>query len=230
MLTENKFSTYLVYAIGEIVLVVIGILIALQINNWNELKKSLEKEALLIDQMISDTKVDSLFFQSRVSILKEQDSVVNYVLFINQFPKADTLSNILVKHQLLPNTRYALLSEVLNNNENSIVNIGSWKIKQRLQEFEKAYHFLDQSYILLNDELQDEFMPLEKNNYRLLRDLPLSSTLDSLREVYINEEVEILFSSLKYLSENSMLQLENIIPINNKLMKELKEYRLSITN
>tara|TARA_R110002051_G_scaffold309802_1_gene382620 strand:- start:558 stop:1298 length:741 start_codon:yes stop_codon:yes gene_type:complete len=36
LLTENKFSKYLLYAIGEIVLVVIGILIALSINNWNE--------------------------------------------------------------------------------------------------------------------------------------------------------------------------------------------------
>ena len=35
MLTENKFSKYLIYAIGEIVLVVIGILIALQVNNLN---------------------------------------------------------------------------------------------------------------------------------------------------------------------------------------------------
>jgi len=35
MLSENKFSKYLLYAIGEIVLVVIGILIALQLNNWN---------------------------------------------------------------------------------------------------------------------------------------------------------------------------------------------------
>jgi len=34
-----QFGRYLKYAIGEIVLVVIGILIALQINNWNELKK-----------------------------------------------------------------------------------------------------------------------------------------------------------------------------------------------
>jgi sensor domain CHASE-containing protein len=36
MLTENKFSKYLLYACGEILLVVIGILIALSINNWNE--------------------------------------------------------------------------------------------------------------------------------------------------------------------------------------------------
>ncbi|WP_245603281.1 DUF6090 family protein, partial [Maribacter antarcticus] len=38
-LTENKFSKYLIYAIGEIILVVIGILIALQVNNWNEESK-----------------------------------------------------------------------------------------------------------------------------------------------------------------------------------------------
>jgi len=39
LLTENKFRKYLLYAIGEIILVVIGILIALQINNWNEKEK-----------------------------------------------------------------------------------------------------------------------------------------------------------------------------------------------
>ncbi len=48
LLTENKFSKYLIYAIGEILLVVIGILIALQINNWNEgeKEKKLEDESL----------------------------------------------------------------------------------------------------------------------------------------------------------------------------------------
>jgi len=44
LLTENKFSKYLLYAIGEIVLVVIGILIALQINNWNIERLLIEKE------------------------------------------------------------------------------------------------------------------------------------------------------------------------------------------
>ena len=40
LLTENKFGKYLLYAVGEIVLVVIGILIALQVNNANETRKS----------------------------------------------------------------------------------------------------------------------------------------------------------------------------------------------
>lgn len=48
MLTEHKFSKYILYAIGEIVLVVIGILIALQINNWNEnLNKERQEQEIL---------------------------------------------------------------------------------------------------------------------------------------------------------------------------------------
>ena len=39
LMEKNKTGTYLKYAIGEIVLVVFGILIALQINNWNEMRK-----------------------------------------------------------------------------------------------------------------------------------------------------------------------------------------------
>ena len=44
LVSENKFSKYLIYAIGEIVLVVIGILIALSINNWNESLKLEQRE------------------------------------------------------------------------------------------------------------------------------------------------------------------------------------------
>jgi Ni,Fe-hydrogenase I large subunit len=44
LLIENKVSKYLLYAIGEIVLIVIGILIALKINNWNEYQKAIKSE------------------------------------------------------------------------------------------------------------------------------------------------------------------------------------------
>lgn len=43
LLRENRFTRYLIYALGEIILVVIGILIALQINNWNEDRKNQQK-------------------------------------------------------------------------------------------------------------------------------------------------------------------------------------------
>lgn len=52
---QNKARTYLLYAMGEILLVVIGILIALQVNNWNEVRKdrikSVEYHARLVEDL-----------------------------------------------------------------------------------------------------------------------------------------------------------------------------------
>ena len=58
LLSENKFSKYLIYAIGEIVLVVIGILIALQINNWNEHRKDKATEHTLLIAMHDDLLIN----------------------------------------------------------------------------------------------------------------------------------------------------------------------------
>ncbi|WP_299164553.1 DUF6090 family protein, partial [uncultured Eudoraea sp.] len=52
LLTENKVSKYMFYAIGEIVLVVIGILIALSINNWNDYRKDRIEEKNLYKTLI----------------------------------------------------------------------------------------------------------------------------------------------------------------------------------
>ena len=66
LLTDNKFTKYLVYAAGEIVLVVIGILIALQLNEWNgNIKKDqLRKEYTA--GLISDLTKDTVFFNERL--------------------------------------------------------------------------------------------------------------------------------------------------------------------
>ena len=56
MVNENKTANYLKYAIGEIVLVVIGILIALQINNWNENRKLRIEEIGMLKDIKEDLK------------------------------------------------------------------------------------------------------------------------------------------------------------------------------
>ena len=73
LLTENKFSKYLIYAIGEIILVVIGILIALSINNWNNRNKEEQKEFVYIKSMIED--IESDIMQSE-NIIKRLDLTV----------------------------------------------------------------------------------------------------------------------------------------------------------
>ena len=54
LLLENKYSKYLFYALGEIVLIVIGILIALQINNWNITNKTKILEIKTLKELRSD--------------------------------------------------------------------------------------------------------------------------------------------------------------------------------
>jgi len=67
LLTENKFSKYLIYAIGEIVLVVIGILIALSINNWNEKRKVSKIELDILTGIKNDLDDDIFRLTYRVS-------------------------------------------------------------------------------------------------------------------------------------------------------------------
>jgi hypothetical protein len=73
LLTENKFSKYLLYAIGEIVLVVIGILIALQINNWNEFKRTKQFEYKILKDIQSS--MEGNFFQLDMCIKANENSI-----------------------------------------------------------------------------------------------------------------------------------------------------------
>jgi hypothetical protein len=66
LLSENKFSKYLIYAIGEILLVVIGILIALQINNWNENQKTKKLEIEFLENLQIDLEIDISDFNRRI--------------------------------------------------------------------------------------------------------------------------------------------------------------------
>jgi hypothetical protein len=72
LLKQGQTSKYLKYAIGEIVLVVIGILIALQINNWNENRKSIIEGNKLIGSIYNDLKNDRLKLDSIINNLSTQ--------------------------------------------------------------------------------------------------------------------------------------------------------------
>ena len=74
-------SRYLLYAVGEIVLVVVGILIALQINNWNTQKQNDTREVVYLERLKSDVEVDrdlliltdNIIQRKRAALLKLMD-------------------------------------------------------------------------------------------------------------------------------------------------------------
>lgn len=80
LLAEGKFAQYLKYAIGEIVLVVIGILIALSINNWNEQRKLSDKVDSIYSIVKSDLKLDIQSIDNVLAIMFPQDSILKRII------------------------------------------------------------------------------------------------------------------------------------------------------
>ena len=77
---ENRASKYLLYAIGEIVLVVIGILIALQINNWNEQRKLQSTAATIYTIVQSDLQSDLKSIDEVLAKMMPRDTVLNRII------------------------------------------------------------------------------------------------------------------------------------------------------
>jgi hypothetical protein len=80
LLSEGKTSKYLKYVIGEIVLVVIGILIALSINNWNEEKRDRKIEKDYVILLIEDLKIDTTKLSILVKAFKKKEFEIDTVL------------------------------------------------------------------------------------------------------------------------------------------------------
>ena len=95
LLMENKTGTYFKYAIGEIVLVVIGILIALSINNWNETNKNEREQIVFLNNLKNDLKNDLIQLDQILKFQKEKLSKVNelkdQLLSIKDFEKIEQL-------------------------------------------------------------------------------------------------------------------------------------------
>ena len=76
LIARNKFSNYLLYAVGEIILVVFGILIALQVNNWNEQRKQNIQKVLMTQSLFSDLKMDSILIEKTLDILQQDTAEI----------------------------------------------------------------------------------------------------------------------------------------------------------
>jgi len=104
MIKENRVSKYILYAIGEIVLVVIGILIALSINNWNEQKKTEEKTKSSLLALRNDLILDTLLINKNLPEIKFQFQLNESLRTRIAKPKAtlDTLIQI-ARYEFNPN-------------------------------------------------------------------------------------------------------------------------------
>ena len=80
LMSENKTGKYLKYALGEILLVMIGILLALQVNNWSDTQKSIAYERKMLMEVIEDLTMDSTLVQGQLRRIKNFQESISQVL------------------------------------------------------------------------------------------------------------------------------------------------------
>ncbi|MBO6879521.1 DUF6090 family protein [Winogradskyella sp.] len=119
LMEQNKTSKYLKYAIGEIILVVIGILIALSINNWNESLKERQLEAYYLEQIHDEFLSNKEQFDLIISIHKRSYRSAQWLLDNAPFDSADIDSlrkHIdLYRYSFTYNPSQSSISTIINN-------------------------------------------------------------------------------------------------------------------
>lgn len=95
---DNKPIKYMRYAVGEILLLVIGILIALQINNWNIERTQKGEETRILKLLLMD--LQSAVAKSLELIEKEENVLLNYEDILGQKKKLNAIKNITSKDSL----------------------------------------------------------------------------------------------------------------------------------
>jgi len=134
LLTDNNFSKYLLYAIGEIILVVIGILIALQINNRNEDRKAGAEEQKILKQLKNEYEKNLVQLDEKILMRDKmtvagtgilhyidhpetyvKDSLLLYMFRLTQEPTFDPIQNDLVTSGKLRMIQNDSLTMLLSN-------------------------------------------------------------------------------------------------------------------
>ncbi|WP_179345537.1 DUF6090 family protein [Winogradskyella ursingii] len=209
MINQNRTKKYLLYAIGEIILVVIGILIALQINNWNENRKARAIEINYLKNIKNDLNQEVLnnkhFEDFRFSKVKAASYLLN-----TKEPQSiedakayvDNYETVFRWNTFVPNNN--TFKELLSSGKLSLITNDS--IKNQLLELDKFYADISINEDHMRREFQDylydiqiyntsglDFFDNADPNYGAPKRLSLSDIPDS-RYQKIIEDSQWLFN------------------------------------
>lgn len=199
LLTENKFSKYVLYAIGEIILVVIGILLALQINNWNEERQNQKEAHKILLQLKNEFETNNELVDSSIEFHRTRLKAIEGL--IDGFDPTIKLS---------PDSLKALVSDLgsdwkyepIKNIIESVISTGKINliendsVIQAIRYWDTALNKYDDIYKSQDDLYNKNILPILIENYPLLEFFPThTSTFEA--------NTDGIFNNLK--NENSFL-------------------------
>jgi len=142
LLSENKFSKYLIYAIGEILLVVIGIIIAVQIGNWNQSVQDKELLRISLENLREDLEIQKEIIDGQLAHESEMIAKADSILMFMQepVPSPSDMAPLLFE---LTTRRTFIANKATFNNLESTGNIVLIKDKELKNELIRYYQQLD---------------------------------------------------------------------------------------
>ncbi|MEZ4897300.1 MAG: DUF6090 family protein [Saprospiraceae bacterium] len=158
LLESGRVSRYLAYASGEIVLVMIGILLALQVNNWNESRKNKKAELKALTDLHTEFVNNRATFQDHLHYKNEKE--LQWSEFIHQLSDKTLPEGTRPKRRIDPgsvtwNPSFGTLNSLLHSG--NIDNLENDSLKIALTHWEG----------LLDDFLEDERIHLDFTRNRL---------------------------------------------------------------
>ena len=237
MLSQNRTGKYLLYAIGEIVLVVIGILIALSVNNWNEGQKRNDNRITLLQNIKMDALATGenmeIVLDLRKDILKKRKLYLEYASRKDSAISLDSLSYYMnwqgiksVEKWPILTTYEASLSSgeigLLQNRELlQALNILQIRNHQRIKMAD--YHFQSELLFGIRDFRKKfgstEFFSKKESNTNYV----LMHEQKKLRSAYYDEETYATIATEYDIWANQIKILDRIDKINDSILVLLNQ-------
>ena len=163
LFTNNKFSKYLLYAIGEIILVVIGILIALQINNWNNqklLNRAEVRSYQNIKRQVTDDKVELVKQKGINNYFNTGYEYANKIISEQNYSKSDSLAEIAMALAIYSNFHSSgnIYETLVNSGDIKLLK--NYEIPSKLQKLEMTYIYVNNLEDIHWEIIINELSPL----------------------------------------------------------------------
>lgn len=235
LLTENKFSRYLIYAIGEIVLVVIGILIALSINNWNETEKNKIIEHNYLIEMLEDFEKNHQKSQEIIFGIEESLPTLIGLLEQSVLEKPTiSIDSINIAFSRINNMpTYSSTDRVYNNliGSGDLKLLNDSSLKTILSKYYESLYILNLVQTTHESELVESFQPyiieyldFQAVNPRRVDDFKLPSSVENSKILQVLGDRKFRnIITLKWTILTDLLnQNRNLEKLNIAMIKRLK--------
>lgn len=240
LLSEGKTGKYLKYAFGEIILVVIGILIALQINNWNENRKNRLLEQQLLQALLIEFETNLVNLDQVIGF---NDSNIKNSVSLGQYTgpalpefNEKELSELMVgifkiEPRFMPSQ--GTVMEVINSGKLSV--LSDAKLRKALSDWQSTLESVkrQEDYVVERRDLGHEFF-LKQGNFRRHLNIINDPLLDAKPSRFKNNDFKFLeneeFESQLYLFivASESLKQSFYLPLRSKITDIIKEIESQI--